>query len=340
MALETRKSNTYNGGKKMKFWTRIIGRVNRNYKDRLFIRIFSDKDALLRLYNAVNGTNYSNAQDIQINTIDDYLYMGMKNDISFLFTDVLNLYEHQSTFNPNMPLRGFLYLASLYQKIFDEKDLFSSKLIELPSPQLFVFYNGTKEEPDRMEMKLSDAFIGKKDFEPCLECKAIMLNINSGHNEQIMGACKELREYATFISLVRKNLKNGLKLRDAIDKAVDECIEEGILRDLFLNNRKEVVSMLLMEYDQEAHIRSEKNISFEEGVAKGIQQEKYKNLCKLIKQILKNYQAGKSAEEIADILDESEETIRKIVKISEKFAPEYDVKKIADALLERYEKDD
>ena len=89
--------------------------VNRQYKDRLFKLIFRDKKDLLQLYNAVNNTEYDNPEDIEVNTLEDVIYMGMKNDVSFLLTDILNLYEHQSTFNPNLPLRGLLYFARLFQ---------------------------------------------------------------------------------------------------------------------------------------------------------------------------------------------------------------------------------
>ncbi|SEL53740.1 hypothetical protein SAMN04487770_11213 [Butyrivibrio sp. ob235] len=139
-------------------------KVNREYKSRLFVRLFSDKKELLDLYNAVNGTDYDNPDDIELNTIEDFIYMGMKNDISFLITDVLNLYEHQSTVNPNMPFRGFLYFAALYRKLFEgRKDIYSSNLVMVPTPQFIVFYNGMANEPDQMEMKLS--FLKRKHVE-------------------------------------------------------------------------------------------------------------------------------------------------------------------------------
>ena len=150
------------------------GIVNRNYKDRLFKLVFEKKEDLLQLYNAINDTDYDNPDDIEVNTLEDVVYMGMKNDISFLITDVLNLYEHQSTFSPNMPLRGLLYFARLYQKIVgNEKKIYSGRLIELPYPQFVVFYNGTAQEPKRMELKLSDAFPKWCNKEnAALECRA------------------------------------------------------------------------------------------------------------------------------------------------------------------------
>ena len=119
---------------------------------------FSEK-IFLQLYNAINDTEYDNPDDIEVNTIEDVVYMGMKNDISFLIKDILNLYEHQSTFSPNLPLRGLFYFSDLYRKLIDNKqDIYSSKLIQLPYPQFVIFYNGTRDEPERQELQLHEAF--------------------------------------------------------------------------------------------------------------------------------------------------------------------------------------
>ena len=95
--------------------------INRTVKDRLFRFIFSkDPAALLQLYNALNGTDYEDADALEIVTLDNIVYMSMKNDLAFIVTGVLNLYEHQSTINPNMPLRCFYTwdrsIRKLYQK--------------------------------------------------------------------------------------------------------------------------------------------------------------------------------------------------------------------------------
>ena len=246
--------------------------VNRQYKDRLFKFVFKEKEDLLQLYNAINGTDYDNAEDIEVNTLEDVVYMRMKNDISFLLTDILNLYEHQSTFSPNLPLRGLFYFARPYQKIIgNEKRVYSGKLVALPYPQFVVFYNGTSEEPERQVLELSDAFPRWTTKEnAALNCKAIVLNINLGYNKEVMEKCKKLKEYAPYIARVRAFLASGLDIETAIDKATDECIAEGILEQILRDNRVEVRSMLLTQYNEQAHIEYEKELSFEEGLEKGI----------------------------------------------------------------------
>ena len=206
-----------------------------------------------------------------VNTLEDVVYMGMKNDVSFLFTEVLNLYEHQSTFNPNLPLRGLLYFAKLYQKIIGpRKDLYSEKLIELPYPQFVVFYNGTKEEPERQVLELRAAFPKEYSKEnAALQCRAVVLNINLGYNKNVMEKCRKLKEYAQFIAMIREYLEETDNIEDAVDRAIDECIKQGILADILREDCEEVRSMLLTEYDEQAHIKNEKEISYEEGIRKG-----------------------------------------------------------------------
>ena len=254
--------------------------ANREHKDRFFKKVFSTKGALLNLYNAVNGTDYDNPDDIEINTIEDFLFLSMKNDVSFLFTETMNLYEHQSSVNPNMPFRGLIYLAKLYHKtVFEKNDFYGSKLVKIPTPQFVVFYNGTREEPDVSELRLSDAFWGTGKYQPALECKVIVLNINYQHNKELMEKCSELRDYAILIYKIRQNRDAGLPLSEAIDKAIDDCINESVLKDILLAHRMEAKEMLFTEYDEEVHIKNEKKISYEDGMH--IMSELYNKLEKL-----------------------------------------------------------
>ena len=230
-----------------------LHKINKKYKDRLFRLIFQDRKDLLELYNAVNNSNYTDPEELTITTIEDVVYMGMKNDLSFLIDDVLNLYEHQSSFSPNLPLRGLFYFSSLYREQIEpvKQRLYTNSPLYIPFPQYLAFYNGTKEEPERQELKLSDLFIqnGKKAI-PALECTAVVLNINLGHNRKLMEKCKALKEYAQFIAMIRENVGTGMIFEEAVENTVDNCIEKGILSEILRRNRAEVIEMILTEYDE------------------------------------------------------------------------------------------
>ena len=171
-----------------------------------------------------------------------------KNDVSFLLGGTMNLYEHQSSYNPNMPIRGLMYLARLYQNYIDdcEINVFSPVLKHLPSPKFIVFYNGSKDEPDQKILRLTDAFAEEgMSGESCLECCATMLNINYGHNYELMEKCRRLEEYSVFVAEVRKALKEGGNQRQAVDDAIDICIEKGVLRDILIRERAAIMNMVL-----------------------------------------------------------------------------------------------
>lgn len=235
--------------------------------------IFGNRKAALELYNAINHSNYQNPEQLEITTIKGAIYMGVKNDLSFLIDSVMNLYEAQSTRNPNMPLRGLIYFARVYQGYVEKRelDIYSGSRIKIPLPQYIVFYNGSQEEPDRREYRLSDAFERKQDSY-CLECVATVLNINTGHNRQLMENCSLLWQYAFFVSKVRLYLERYPEnLEGAVDMAVEECIEEDILADFLKKQRGEVKDVILTEYNAERHIRNEKKLSYEEGIKEGIE---------------------------------------------------------------------
>lgn len=163
-------------------------RVNRKYKDTVFRILFSDKEHLLSLYNAVSGKTYTDPEQLQIVTLENAVYMGMKNDLAFIIDTNLFLYEHQSTYSANMPLRDLFYIASEYQKLVDKKSLYSSKLQKIPAPKFLVFYNGTEEMEDSRTEYLSAAFENLTG-EPDLELKVLTLNINIGHNQELLEQC-------------------------------------------------------------------------------------------------------------------------------------------------------
>lgn len=218
-------------------------RVNREHKDRLF------KD------------------DLEIVTLEDVIYMRMKNDISFILDYQLNLFEHQSSNNQNMPLRGFLYFARQYEKyvIENECNLFGYKRIPIPTPQYVVFYNGDTWKGERKILKLSDSFTNKR-IKGCMELEVLQLNINYGHNKEIMEKCRILGEYVVFVGKV-KTYNKAMPIEEAADRAVNECIQEGILKEILISHRAEVKDMLLTEYDEEKMKRLFQK-EYEEEVAK------------------------------------------------------------------------
>ena len=284
---------------------------NRNYKDSLFRMIFEKKEDLLDLYNAINGTSYENADELEVNTLDNVLYMGMKNDVSFLIGYTMNLYEHQSSKNENMPLRGFLYIARQFEDYIKERkiNVYSSKLQKLPTPKYIVFYNGTADEPDERIMKLSDAFFLE---EGCVECTARLLNINYGHNMELMKKCKPLEDYAIFIATVRRyHDDKRYSLESAITSAINECIEKEVLADILTKQRSEVFSMILSTFDKELYEKDLKEIAHEEGFEQGIEQGAAKKLNELVE---RQYTRGKSVEEIADLFGEPMDVIKAIIE--------------------------
>ncbi len=230
-------------------------RINREHKDRLFKFIFQEKENLLQLYNALNNTTYTDSEELEIVTLEDVIYMRMKNDISFILDYQMNLFEHQSTDNPNMPLRGLMYFARQYEKYVNIKEynLYGSRLLLLPTPQYVVFYNGNNWTGERKILKLSDSFVNTH-IKGCMELEVLQLNINYGHNKEILEKCKVLGEYAAFIGKVKEYQKT-MTIEEAVDRAVNECIEEGILKDILLGHRAEVKNMILTEYDEEKTMR-------------------------------------------------------------------------------------
>ncbi len=247
--------------------------ITTKYKDTIFRMLFNDKRELLSLYNALNGTDYGNPDDIIINTIGDSTFMKVKNDISFIFNYELGVFEHQSTPCPNMPLRDLFYVAKLLKTITQEQDLYQSKPILIPAPKFYVFYNGTLPIEDQKIYRLSEQFEKREDI-PDLELIVTVININEGHNPELMAACKTLKCYSIFVALVRKYIKEiqpdvddrDEAVKTAIERAIDDCIEDDILGDFFSKNRKEVVDMSMWDYNEELHNKTIAKENYDDGV--------------------------------------------------------------------------
>ena len=237
--------------------------VNRIYKDRLYKMIFNDKSELLKLYNAINGTHYADPAMLTITTLDNAIYMTMENDLSFIIDMRLALYEQQSTVNPNLPLRFLMYIADIYSAYVKDMNIYSSKKLQIPLPSFVIFYNGVQSQPDKSEFLLSELFHPTSN-EPALELKAVMLNINKGHNQKLMNACHTLRDYSEYVARIR-TYSGEMPLTDAVEKAITECIQENILQDFLLKNRAEAKAMSIYEYDEAKTMRMFRDEGYEEG---------------------------------------------------------------------------
>ena len=244
---------TQRGMEEIQEGIRALEQVNRKYKARLFRFIFQEKKNLLSLYNAMNGSNYTDESQLEIFTVENVLYMNFKGDISFLVDLCLNLYEHQSSYNPNMGVRGLIYFAQSYNKYMEKHKLnrFGSRLLTLPKPVFVVFYNGTSWQEDETIIRLSDCFEMDEGEEPCVEVVARMLNINYGKNKKLMEHCKPLLDYAIFIKKVRDYMKGSGSLEAAVNRAIDECMKENRLREFLQQHRAEVVEIMLDSYSLE-----------------------------------------------------------------------------------------
>ena len=227
------------------------------HKDRLFKYIFGkdtkkSKKWRLQLYNALNGTNYKNPDALELNTIENVIYITMHNDISFLVDSQMTLYEQQSSWNPNMPLRGLFYFAQLYQIYLtqNDKNVISSQLVKIPTPKFVVFYNGTKDDPDSWKLKLSTAF-EHPDESGDFEWTATVINMSPEHNKTLHKNCKALYHYISFVYRIKNNIESGMSRDKAIEEAVDFAIKENYLDGFFKNQRAEIIGMILTEFDEE-----------------------------------------------------------------------------------------
>ncbi|MCL2772644.1 MAG: hypothetical protein FWD71_04765 [Oscillospiraceae bacterium] len=246
-------------------------KINLKYKDTVFTKYFSDKNRLIEVYNAINGTNYTPDVNLSINTLRNVLYLGRYNDISFtLDNKLVVLIEHQSTINPNMPLRFLLYLARLYEIIIDDTNLFTDDLVKMETPEFYVFYNGeNKKIEDESELKLSDSF---KDKSKCqIELIVKVYNINKGHSENLLNNSGSLNEYAIFIAKIRENIKNGIIKEKAIENAITYCINNNIMCEFLKEYSGEVINMLTAEFDIDKYGEAMRKSGERKGIEKGIE---------------------------------------------------------------------
>ena len=245
-----------------------MAEINYHNKDRLFRFIFGNpenKAWTLSLYNAVNGSSYTDPNTILITTIENIIYMSMKNDLSFLVSETMNFYEQQASFNPNMPIRFLVSAGMIYSKYIEMNNIniYSSAQKMLPVPKLICFYNGLKEVDDCVELSLSSAF--PKGSDPDIEVKVKMLNINYGRNMDLLNACEPLRDYSWLIDRIRYYSDLSENIETAVDMAISELAEDSVLKPFLMKHKAEVKNMCITEYDETKTM----NMFLEEGREEG-----------------------------------------------------------------------
>lgn len=303
--------------------------ANREYKSDVFSMLMEDNARALDVYNAMAGTAYTNPEIIEIHTLESGVSLTVHNDASFVVSmdSVLNIYEHQSTYNPNMPLRELIYFVTIIKKLVENRYLLSHKLVKIPTPKFAVFYNGEKFRPEREVLKLSDAYENQSD-EPQLELTCTVYNINPGNNEDLKKRSQTLREYMIFVGYVNENLAKAKKdYETAIRDAMNRCIAEDILKDFLLERGEDVQKSMMFDLTYEKQMENAKREWYNDGVEEGA-------VRYLTASVVKKVQKDKNLEQIAEELEESVEDIQPIYDIVKKYAPEYDVDAIAAEVLE------
>ena len=292
-------------------------KTNRNYKDSVFVDLFAHditaKENFISLYNALHGTNLdTKTTDVQPVMLERVLYMKYYNDIAMLIDGkIVILIEHQSTINKNMPFRFLEYIARIYEKITTKDEKFGRKLVKLPIPEFYVFYNGKDDYPTESVMKLSDAFMQfddklKNQFENAnypLEISVKVININVDKENPILKRCEALKEYSEFIEQVRFNIENAVS--EPLTTAIKEAIKKGFLSDYLNRKSTEVQNMLLAEYDYDTDIAVQRKEAFDDGVSIGRNEAKLETAKTLLA-------FGDSIEKVSKVTGLSPEEIEKL----------------------------
>lgn len=285
---------------------------NREYKSDVFSMLMEDGNNALSVYNALNDTNYTNPDDVEVHTLEKGVSLTVRNDAAFVVDAALSIYEHQSTVCPNMPVRSLIYYTIIISKIIKNKNIYGRGLVKIPVPKFAVFYNGSEDQPEEYELKLSDAFEKETD-NPELELVCKVYNINFGKNKKLLDKCDVIREYMIFVDYVRYYHKEQKfeNMETAINRAIDRCIEEGVLAEFLRKNRNEVVKVTQLDYTFDRQITLEREDARAEGRAEGREEGREEGQKKII---LKLYQKGYSIEQIAEMTDTDMHDIEEMVE--------------------------
>ena len=306
----------------------MAGKENREIKNSVFVDLFYEDESAeaneIALFNAIHDEPLPEGTKIRRFSVDNTIYMNFQNDISFdAGGKVIVFGEHQSTINENMPLRSLLYIGRAYERLVPPRSRYKKKIVSLPTPEFYTFYNGKEKWEKEKELRLSDAYI-VKDGEPSLELKVKVINIRPEEHHEILERCQVLKEYSQFMEIVQNYQISGEE--EPYKKAIKECIERGILADYLMRKGSEVVNMLLDEYDYETDIEVQREEAREEGRKlgreegrmqgreEGREEERKEFLQKICSLIQKKLEKGKTISEIADDLEDTEENISHLIE--------------------------
>ena len=251
-------------------------KAKRNYKDSIFRKLFNNKAAIIDLYNALSGSDYPPDTYVKIVTLDNVIFGDRKNDLAFMIENrFIILIEMQSTVNPNMPLRFLVYIAKEFEKLFFSQQIYSSTQVKIPTPEIYVFYDGAKDIPLESELKLSDAFIAKCD-KLYLELNVRVINVNYEKGAALLEKCRLLSDYSQLVHIAKMNYQRTHDLDTAVSEAVTECMEKDILRSFLKENGGEIMSFLydMLTKEEMEEIREHDGYvrGLEEGHASGVKE--------------------------------------------------------------------
>ena len=312
---------------------------NREYKSDVISMMLQIPEYALDVYNAMNDSVYTDPDMIQIMRLENGISLSVRNDASFFISNYLNLYEHQSTYSPNAPLRFLIYLTNLLKKTIRKRDLYSRKRVQIATPHFAVFYNGTEKRPEKEVLKLSDAFINHTDT-PEIELTVTVYNINPNNNTQLLEKSEVLRSYMIFVNRVRENLDRQKKseqntrfltseydeaehddtelmdnLEAAINEAIDYCVKNHIMEEFFRENRNEVTKSMVLDYTWERREELIRAEEYEDGKREGLEIGRADGERERDRSLVHRWlQKGKTIAEIADDLGKSEEYVENLMK--------------------------
>ncbi len=238
---------------------------NREYKSDVFGMLMEEPGYALEVYNALNQSDYRDPGLVEVCNLERGISLSVRNDAAFILDMNLSVYEHESTVCPNMPLRELIYVTNILEQLVKTQNIYGRRLVKIPTPRFAVFYNGMEEQRSRYQLKLSDSYANPME-KPELELICTVYNINAGKNRKLLSKCPVLRQYMIFVGYVRDYLEAYPEkdLKKAINKAIDRCIKENVLREFLIRRRGEVTKVTQLDYTFDRRIELEREEAREE----------------------------------------------------------------------------